>query len=82
MIFNNYHAISFIKKAASEELTPDLLLGKHTVVTHGTMDHERDGGRFQQPGELDHRQRALFGHALRHPGFCDSFFRHGMSSRV
>ena len=34
MIFNNYHAISFIKKVASEESAPDLLLGMHTLVHH------------------------------------------------
>lgn len=51
MIFNNYHAINFIKEAASEELTPGLLLEMHALLTDGTMDDQTDCGRFQQPGE-------------------------------
>ena len=52
MIFNNYHAINFIKEATSENLTPGLLLEMHARLTDGTMDDQRDCGRFQQPGEL------------------------------
>ena len=51
MIFNNYHAIDFIKQATSEALTPDLLLEMHALLTDGTMDDPRNCGRFQQPGE-------------------------------
>ena len=51
MIFNNYHAIAFIKEAASANLTPKLLLEMHALLTHGTMDDQKDCGRFQQPGE-------------------------------
>lgn len=51
MIFNNFHAITFIKDAASEALTPKLLLEMHALLTDGTMDDQRDCGRFQQPGE-------------------------------
>ena len=51
MIFNNYHAINFIKEATSENLTPGLLLEMHARLTDGTMDDQKDCGRFQQPGE-------------------------------
>jgi len=51
MIFNNYRAINFIKEAASDTLTPDLLLEMHALLTDGTLDDQRSCGRFQQPGE-------------------------------
>ena len=51
MIFNNYRAIDFIKEAASETLTPDLLLEMHALLTDGTLDDQSSCGRFQQPGE-------------------------------
>ena len=51
MIFNNYHAISFIKEAASKALTPELLLEMHAMLADGTLDDQRHCGRFQQPGE-------------------------------
>ena len=51
MIFNNYRAISYIKEAVSEELTPQLLLEMHALLTEGTMEDPRNCGRFQQPGE-------------------------------
>ena len=51
MIFNNYRAINFIKEAASEALTPILLLEMHALLTDGTLDNQRNCGRFQQPGE-------------------------------
>ena len=51
MIFNNYRAIDFIKEAASEALTPDLLLEMQALLTDGTLDDQSSCGRFQQPGE-------------------------------
>lgn len=51
MIFNNYRGISFIKEAASEDLTAELLLEMHARLTDGTMENPRDCGRFQQPDE-------------------------------
>lgn len=51
MIFNNYRAINFIKEAASENLTAELLLQMHARLTEDTMEDPRDGGRFQQPDE-------------------------------
>ncbi len=51
MIFNNHRAISHIKEAASEDLTPELLLEMHALLTDGTLEHSRDYGRFQHPDE-------------------------------
>ena len=51
MIFNNYRAISHIKEAAPEDLTPELLLRMHAILTEDTLEHRRDCGRFQQPDE-------------------------------
>ena len=51
MIVNNYRAINFIKEAASENLTAELLLQMHARLTEDTMEDPRDCGRFQQPDE-------------------------------
>ena len=51
MIFNNYRAMSHIKEAASQDLTPELLLEMHSLLTDGILEHQRDCGRFQHPGE-------------------------------
>ena len=51
MIFNNYRAIGYIKEAASEDLTPELLLGMHARLTEHTMSDPDDCGRFQEPDE-------------------------------
>ena len=51
MIFNNYRAIGYIEEAASEDLTPELLLGMHALLTEHTMSDPDDCGRFQHPDE-------------------------------
>ena len=51
MIFNNYRAIRHVKEIVNQDLTPDVLLEIHDMLTEGTMDDPADCGRFQQPGE-------------------------------
>lgn len=50
MIVNNYRAVQFIKEMGSE-LTPDLVLELHRIVTAGTLDDPAASGRLQRPGE-------------------------------
>jgi Fic family protein len=51
MIVNNYRAIRLIKEIGTE-LTPDLILELHRVVTAGTLDDPAAAGRLQRPGEV------------------------------
>src|SRR4029077_5764683 len=50
MIVNNYQAIQFIKEMGSE-LTPDLVLELHRIVTAGTLADPAAAGRLQRPAE-------------------------------
>jgi Fic family protein len=50
MIANNYRAVQFIKEMGPE-LTPDLVLEVHRIVTAGTLDDPAAAGRLQRPGE-------------------------------
>lgn len=50
MIVNNYRAIQFIKEMGSQ-LTPDLVLELHRIVTAGTLADPAAAGRLQRPGE-------------------------------
>ena len=51
MILNNYNALMFMRREVEEELTPDLVLELHKIVTEGTLDNPDAAGRLQQPGE-------------------------------
>jgi Fic family protein len=51
MILNNYNALMFMRREVGEELTPDLVLELHKIVTEGTLDNPDAAGRLQQPGE-------------------------------
>lgn len=51
MIINNYRAIRRIGEAATQDLTPALLMELHAELTEGTLEEPADAGRFQQPGE-------------------------------
>lgn len=50
MIVNNYRAIQFSKEMGGE-LTPDLVLELHRIVTAGTLADPDAAGRLQRPGE-------------------------------
>jgi Fic family protein len=51
MIQNNYNALMFMRREVGTELTPDLVLELHKIVTEGTLDNPDAAGRLQQPGE-------------------------------
>lgn len=51
MILNNYRAMEFIRAEKTEQLTPDLVLTLHRILTEGTLDDPKDAGRLQKPGE-------------------------------
>lgn len=47
MIYNNYQAIRFITEHRSDELTPEILLRLHEMMTNKTLQDEKDAGRFR-----------------------------------
>ena len=47
MVLNNYMAMQFIKVHKSENLTLEMLLELHRVVTQGTLDDPDDAGRIR-----------------------------------
>jgi Fic family protein len=51
MIVNNYRALQFMRDEMGEELSPDLVLELHRIVTDGTLDDPNAAGRLQRPGE-------------------------------
>jgi Uncharacterized conserved protein len=51
MVFNNYAAMQRIKEWTDRPLTIDFLLELHRILTHGTLRHEAQGGRFRKPEE-------------------------------
>lgn len=53
MIYNNYQAIKFIDSHKYDDLTPELILELHRIVTDGTMDDSRDAGRLRQNNEIN-----------------------------
>ncbi len=65
MILNNYNTIQFISSKKKEQLTPELLMQVHELMTHGTLDDEADCGKLRNhdrivvgngiTGEIVHR---------------------------
>jgi len=47
MIFNNYRTIRFVTEHKSEDLTPELLLHLHALMTEKTLDNSEDAGRYR-----------------------------------
>jgi len=54
MIFNNYYAMQHVREVAKGELTPDLVLRLHRIVTEGTLDDPASAGRLRREGEVVH----------------------------
>lgn len=52
MIYNNYQAIQFIKEHKDEDLSLELLLRLHEIMTYNTLDNKDDEGRLR--AEQDH----------------------------
>jgi Fic family protein len=51
MIFNNYHAMQWIRPMRSSPLSVEMLLELHRVLTEETLDDPQAAGRLQRPGE-------------------------------
>lgn len=52
MIFNNYTAIRFITEHKEEDLSPELLLHIHSLMTHQTLESSDDEGRFRTSDDI------------------------------
>ncbi|MBR1783943.1 MAG: Fic family protein [Bacteroidales bacterium] len=52
MIFNNYNSIRFITEHKNEDLSPELLLRIHSLMTHQTLDSSNDEGRFRTSDDI------------------------------
>lgn len=50
MIFNNYHAMEFVRKHADTALTPSMALELHRILTRDTLE-DTDAGRLQNEDE-------------------------------
>jgi len=53
MIYNNYQAINFIDKYKHDDLTPELILELHKIVTDNTIDNPDDEGRFRRDDDIN-----------------------------
>jgi Fic family protein len=51
MILNNYNALMFMRTEVDKELTPELVLELHKIVTEGTLANPDAAGRLQLPTE-------------------------------
>ena len=52
MIFNNYHAMQFIREHRFDSLTPSMILELQRILTQGTLDREDQCGRLRRADEL------------------------------
>ncbi len=51
MILNNYNTINFIRQHAKENLTPDMIMEIHHMMTDKALDVEDAAGRFRRDDE-------------------------------
>ena len=51
MIMNNYRTMQRILEIRDEDITKELLLEIHSIVTEGTLDNASAGGRYRRPEE-------------------------------
>lgn len=52
MIYNNYQAIKFIDENKHNDLTPELILELHRLVTIDAIDNPEDAGRLRQDNTI------------------------------
>lgn len=52
MIFNNYHAMEFIRAHKTSELSPELICELQGILTEGTLDNPDEVGRIQRPEDI------------------------------
>ena len=53
MIYNNYQAINFIDTHKHDDLTPELILELHKIVTDNTIDNPDDEGKFRRDDDIN-----------------------------
>ncbi len=51
MILNNYTTINFIREHSKEDLTPELIMQVHTMMTDGALDIKDAAGRLRREDE-------------------------------
>ncbi|TAN66560.1 MAG: Fic family protein [Methylobacter sp.] len=54
MIFNNYHAMQFIREYKEEKLTTAMILQLHCVLTEATLDDADKAGQYRDKGDDIH----------------------------
>ncbi|MEQ1667724.1 MAG: Fic family protein [Sulfuriferula sp.] len=62
MIANNFAAMQYIQTLAKTDLTPAIICEIQRVITHGTLEHSVDEGRFRQDDTInvvDNRDGAI-----------------------
>ncbi len=52
MILNNYIAMNFVRDIKEEELTPELVLCLHRMVTDKTLENPEAAGKLQTAGDI------------------------------
>lgn len=52
MIVNNYHAMQFINEVGNEDLTPQLILELHRILTENTLDNEKSVGKLRTTDDV------------------------------
>lgn len=52
MILNNYHAMEFIREIATEDLSPEIILRLHKILTEGTLDNPEAAGHLRTTDDI------------------------------
>ncbi|MDR2239628.1 MAG: Fic family protein [Zoogloeaceae bacterium] len=52
MIFNNYRTMEYLRSLKKENLTPNLVLELHRMLTQDTLENPEDAGRLRQDNEI------------------------------
>jgi Fic family protein len=51
MIFNNFHAMEWVRERQNEPLSVEMVFELHSIITRDTLDEADGGGRFRRPDE-------------------------------
>ncbi|MEJ7811500.1 MAG: Fic family protein [Gemmatimonadaceae bacterium] len=51
MIYNNYQALLFVRRALDQSLTPEVVFELQRILTEGTLDDPEAAGRFRRADE-------------------------------
>jgi Fic family protein len=54
MIFNNYHAMQFIREVKQEKLTESMVLHLHRILTEKTLDDDKLAGKYRETSDDIH----------------------------